>query len=137
MGGRARAAQEYTIDLCRAICKGIRAQRKYDQSGKASTPAMTASELKCFVQRLCRIETKQQAPGLPRKLAQEHRRHLVNQILARGANCCSGVSREELDIRQGPTVKRSVLSPSALAKDSSSALATASVDIDNCKSGGT
>ena len=115
MGGRARAAQEYTIDLCRAICKGIRDQKKYDQSGKASTSAMTASELKCFVQRLCRLETKQRAPGLSRKLAQEHRRHLVNQVLTCGVNCDSGASREKLDDRQGPTVERSAPTPSVLA----------------------
>ena len=46
MGGRAGKAQEYTHDLCRAICRGLVKQKMYDRSGKACTGSTQLRQLK-------------------------------------------------------------------------------------------
>ena len=42
MGGRAAAAQEYPQELCRAVCKGLAAQKRYDLSTRFSTTPMSS-----------------------------------------------------------------------------------------------
>ena len=49
MGGRASKAQEYTCDLCRAICRGVVKQRMYGRSGKACTGSMQLRQLKSLI----------------------------------------------------------------------------------------
>ena len=49
MGGRASKAQEYTYDVCRAICRGFVEQKMYNGSGKACTSALQIKQLKALI----------------------------------------------------------------------------------------
>ena len=49
MGGRARKAQEYSYELCRAMCRGFSKQKAYDRSGKACTGTMRRSAFMAFI----------------------------------------------------------------------------------------
>ena len=52
MGGRAGKAQEYTYTLCRAMCRCLRRQKKYDRSGKVSTDPLGRAQLSSLVRQL-------------------------------------------------------------------------------------
>ena len=49
MGGRASRAQEYSYELCCAMCRGFARQKAYDRSGKACTHMMQTKALKSFI----------------------------------------------------------------------------------------
>ena len=49
MGGRASKAQEYTVQLCRAICRGLVKQKEYDRKGKVCIGAIGAKQLKSLI----------------------------------------------------------------------------------------
>ena len=49
MGGRASRAAEYAFKLCMAICRGLRRQKAYDQSGKTCSGAMNVGQLKSMI----------------------------------------------------------------------------------------
>lgn len=83
IGGRARAVQEYTVELCRAICKGVQRQKASDRSGRASTPTMGRKELKAFISKLFRIEARKSDVTVPECVVQEKRRQFVNNLLVR------------------------------------------------------
>ena len=50
MGGRASKAAEYPDQLCRAICRGIANQKRYDQSGKVCTGNLDSLTLKSLLE---------------------------------------------------------------------------------------
>ena len=49
MGGRVSKAQEYTVQLCRAICRGLVKQKEYDRKGKVCIGAIGAKQLKSLI----------------------------------------------------------------------------------------
>ena len=49
MEGRAAKAQEYTPQLCKAICKGIKKQKEVDSVGMCSLMNMTTNELETVI----------------------------------------------------------------------------------------
>ena len=49
MGGRASKAQEYTNELCHAICRGLANQKRYDRSGKVCSGIVAAETLKSMI----------------------------------------------------------------------------------------
>ena len=60
MGGQASKAQEYSYELCRAMCRGLATQKQYDCSGKACVGMMAKTALMSFVQSMPRgLQTTQ------------------------------------------------------------------------------
>ena len=49
VGGRAHKAQEYPSGLCKAICRGISNQKRYDESGRVCTGKLEISSLQALV----------------------------------------------------------------------------------------
>ena len=49
MGGRANKAAEYAYKLCLAICRGLRRQKAYDQTGKTCSGAMSIGQLQSMI----------------------------------------------------------------------------------------
>ena len=49
MGGRASSAAIYPDALCRAICRGLANQKKYDRSGKVCTGRLDSIALNSFI----------------------------------------------------------------------------------------
>ena len=49
MGGKAAAAAEYPADLCRAICRGLMRQKRYDQEQLAASVRQGRGELKRLI----------------------------------------------------------------------------------------
>ena len=49
VGGRGKKAAEYPDKLCRAICRGLANQKRYDASGKVCTGGMSASALQSLI----------------------------------------------------------------------------------------
>ena len=45
MEGRAKAAEEYPDQLCRAICRGMRKQQSYDKTGLCSLLSLSSQDL--------------------------------------------------------------------------------------------
>ena len=67
MGGRAAAAQEYPVELCRSICKGIAAQKAADNSRMFSSLPMCTQRLSSLSS-LCReasCEMSDKSSGWP------------------------------------------------------------------------
>ena len=58
VGGRAFAAQEYPVELCRSICRGLAAQKKYDLEYRLSSPAMSTMSLVDFSRSCCQATSK-------------------------------------------------------------------------------
>ena len=50
MGGSASHAQEYPDELCKAICRGLANQLKYNRSGRVCVNAMTSGDFNSFVE---------------------------------------------------------------------------------------
>ena len=50
MGGRASKAQEYPEDLCKAICRGLANQKRYDESGRVCTGNLDVEALSSLVE---------------------------------------------------------------------------------------
>ena len=48
VGGRASKAQEYPDKLCRAICRGLANQKRYDEAGVVCTGGLSLNSLKAF-----------------------------------------------------------------------------------------
>ena len=49
VGGRAAKAQEYPDALCRAICRGLANQKRYDESGQVCSGKLGLNSLKSFL----------------------------------------------------------------------------------------
>ena len=49
VGGRASKAQEYPDELCRAICRGLANQKRYDETGRVCTGRVGLDSLKAIV----------------------------------------------------------------------------------------
>ena len=49
MGGRASKAAEYPDEFCRAICRGVANQTRYDLSGKVCTGSLDSLSLKSLL----------------------------------------------------------------------------------------
>ena len=62
MGGRARLAQEYTYELCRSMCAGLRKQKEYDRTGRIRSGEMQACQLNLLIKKarleLSKIENR-------------------------------------------------------------------------------
>ena len=85
MGGRAAAAAEYSVELCEAMCRGLRRQKDYDASGKASTRSLTRGEVKMVLGQLVKQEDEARRKGgaqvMSRKKRMEYRRSLLSELL--------------------------------------------------------
>ena len=49
MGGRGAKAAEYPDKLCRAICRGLANQKRYDASGKICSGPISSQSLRAFI----------------------------------------------------------------------------------------
>ena len=56
MGGRAAAAQVYPDMLCKAICRGVVIQKKFDKSNTVTTGKLSYIGLKKFVRHICDLQ---------------------------------------------------------------------------------
>ena len=87
MGGRAAAAAEYSVELCEAMCRGLRRQKDYDASGKASTRSLTRGEVKMVIGQLVKQEDdarkNSRAQAMSRRERMEYRRSLLSELLDR------------------------------------------------------
>ena len=64
MGERASKAQEYSYELCRAMCRGLAKQKRYDRSGKACVGMMANTALMSFVQTMRRWQEPSAEPSV-------------------------------------------------------------------------
>ena len=73
MGGRAAGAAIYPPELCRAICKGLAAQKHEDMIGKIRTPALSPSRLMSLS-----LACSQATGGYPPEMIDEHGHFSLN-----------------------------------------------------------
>ena len=82
MGGRGSKAQEYTLNLCRAICRGLVKQKMYDCSGKACTNSMQLKQLKSLKTNIQQWQETEKIDGDEKRMSFEGDGSVLSLVLA-------------------------------------------------------
>ena len=94
MGGRAAAAAIYSVELCEAMCRGLRRQLEYDKTGKVASRPLSGGEVKQLLRNLASEEVacRSNCTGsskVSRIMRMECRRRLVGSAITGCARLCS------------------------------------------------